>query len=125
MITAGGGAMTTRLDRNVVGALGEVLPAQVVITDPDRIASYRTDRAMFCPAGTPAAVVLARSTEQVAATLRTASRLGVPGGPPGARRRAAGAANAIDGCIVLSTEKLDRVLEVDAANRLVVTQPGV
>ena len=45
--------------------------------------------------------------------------------PQGARSGLSGAANAIDGCIVVSTEKMRRVLEVDVPNRLVVTEPGI
>jgi glycolate oxidase len=101
------------------------LPADVVVTDPDRLESYRYDRAMFCPAGVPAAVVLARETAHVQAALRVASSLGVPVVPQGARSGLSGAANAIEGCIVVSTERMNRVLEVDAPNRLVVTEPGV
>jgi glycolate oxidase len=70
-------------------------------------------------------VVLARETAHVSHTLRIASELGVPVVPQGARSGLSGAANAIDGCVVLGLEKMNRVLEVDAGNRLVVTQPGV
>jgi glycolate oxidase len=113
---------TTRL---VVEALRERLPDDVVVTDLDRLESYRFDRAQFCPAGVPAAVVLARETAHVQAALRVASALGVPVVPQGARSGLSGAANAIDGCIVVATDRMNRVLEVDPANRLVVTQPGV
>jgi glycolate oxidase len=109
----------------VVEALLAGLPADLVVTDPDRLESYRYDRAMFCPAGVPTAVLLVRETAQVQAALRVASAFGVPVVPQGARSGLSGAANAIDGCIVISTEQMNRVLEVDVANRLVVTQPGV
>jgi glycolate dehydrogenase FAD-linked subunit len=109
----------------LVAALRSDLPADVVVTDPDRLESYRYDRAMFCPAGVPAAVVLARETAHVQAALRVASAFGTPVVPQGARSGLSGAANAIDGCIVVSTERMNRVLEVDVANRLVVTEPGV
>ncbi len=108
----------------VVAALAEGMSEHVLVTDPDRMQSYRHDRAMFCPAGTPAAVVLARETGHVVHAMRTASRLGVPVVPQGALSGLSGAANAIDGCIVVSTALMTRVLEIDTANRLVVTQPG-
>ena len=57
--------------------------------------------------------------------MRVASRFAVPVVPQGARSGLSGAANAIDGCILLSLEKMKQVLEIDAANRLVVTQPGI
>jgi glycolate oxidase len=109
----------------LIEALAAGLPDGVLVTDPDRLESYRYDRAQFCPAGMPAAVVLARETAHVSHTLAVANELGVPVVPQGARSGLSGAANAVDGCVVLGLEKMDRVLEVDAANRLVVTQPGV
>jgi glycolate oxidase len=120
---------STQADRTtttqVVEALRAELPDDVVVTDPDRLESYRFDRAMFCPAGIPVAVVLARETAEVQVALRVASAFGVPVVPQGARSGLSGAANAIDGCIVVCTDRMNRVLEVDAGNRLVVTQPGV
>jgi glycolate oxidase len=116
---------STQTESQVVEALLAELPAEIVVTDPDRLESYRYDRAMFCPAGVPVAVVLARETAHVQAALRVASAFGVPVVPQGARSGLSGAANAIEGCIVVSTERMDKILEVDAANRLVVTQPGV
>jgi glycolate oxidase len=109
----------------IVEALTGALPAGRVVTDADRMESYRNDRAMFCPAGRPAVVVLPRDTGEVSTTMRLASEYDVPVVPQGARSGLSGAANAIEGCIVLSLERMDRVLEIDVANRLVVTQPGV
>jgi glycolate oxidase len=117
--------MTQLRADDVVVALAAELPDHVLITDPDRLQAYRYDRAMFCPAGAPAALVLARQTSHVQAALRIAGRFGVPVVPQGARSGLSGAANAIDGCLLVSTEKMDQVLEVDTANRLVVTQPGI
>jgi glycolate oxidase len=110
---------------SVLAALADGLPPEALVTDPEVIESYRYDRAQFCPAGVPAAVVLARETAHVQHALRTASALRVPVVPQGARSGLSGAANAIDGCIVVSTEKMRRVIEVDVANRLVVTEPGI
>ena len=43
-----------------------------VLTDPDVTASYARDQAMLAPAGTPAAVVLPRSTADVVAVMQMA-----------------------------------------------------
>ncbi|MFF0344489.1 FAD-binding oxidoreductase [Kribbella sp. NPDC004875] len=109
----------------VVDKLRQVLPPEALVTDPDRMESYRYDRAMFCPAGMPLAVVLARETSHVQAAVRVANETGVPIVPQGARSGLSGAANALDGCIVVSLEKMDRILAVEPVDRYVVTQPGV
>ncbi|GGT15201.1 FAD-linked oxidase [Streptomyces kurssanovii] len=101
------------------------LPAEALITDPDVTASYGNDMASFCAAGTPAAVVLPRSVEQVRHVMRTATELRVPVVPQGARTGLSGAANASDGCIVLSLTKMDRILEISPVDRIAVVEPGV
>ncbi len=105
--------------------LRDRLPEGSVVTDPALMESYRTDRAMFCESGIPLAVVRVRSTSEVSATMEIATRHGVPVVPQGARSGLSGAANAIDGCIVISLEAMDEVIRIDTANRYVVTQPGV
>ncbi|WP_145978740.1 FAD-binding oxidoreductase [Granulicoccus phenolivorans] len=105
--------------------LAEVLPADVLTSDPDILASYAVDRAMFVEPGRAAALVRARNTAQVQQVMRIATRHRVPVVPQGARSGLSGAAIAIDGCILLNVERMNRILEIDPANRLVVTQPGI
>ncbi|MFE3324562.1 FAD-binding oxidoreductase [Streptomyces sp. NPDC059176] len=101
------------------------LPAEAVITDPDVTASYANDMASFCDAGSPAVVVLPRTVEQVQHVMRTATALRVPVVPQGARTGLSGAANASDGCIVLSLVGMDRVIEINPVERIAVVEPGV
>ncbi|NGO15306.1 FAD-binding protein [Streptomyces sp. HC44] len=108
------------LDRLLAG-----LPAEAVLTDPDITASYANDMASFCEAGTPAVVVLPRTVEEVQHIMRIATELRVPVVPQGARSGLSGAANASDGCIVLSLLKMDRILEISPVDRIAVVEPGV
>ncbi|MEF9911150.1 FAD-linked oxidase C-terminal domain-containing protein [Streptomyces sp. P5-A9] len=101
------------------------LPAEALITDPDITASYAHDMASFCDAGSPAVVVLPRTVEEVQYVMRTATALRVPVVPQGARTGLSGAANASDGCIVLSLVKMDRILEISPVDRIAVVEPGV
>ncbi|WP_371517966.1 FAD-binding oxidoreductase [Kitasatospora sp. NBC_01300] len=105
--------------------LAQGLPAGAVVVDPDVTAAYRHDMAGFCAAGAPAVVVFPETVEQVQHVLRTATALRVPVVPQGARTGLSGAANAVDGCIVLSMVKLNRILELDPVNRIAVVEPGV
>ncbi|MFI0466736.1 FAD-binding oxidoreductase [Saccharopolyspora sp. 5N102] len=108
-----------------VHPLRELLPDGSVFDDADVLEAHRRDRATFCPAGTPSVLVRARSTEDVATTLRWAHENRVPVVPQGARSGLSGAANAIDGCILLSLEKMDAILEIDTEEQIAVVQPGV
>ncbi|MGE5828721.1 MAG: FAD-binding oxidoreductase [Micromonosporaceae bacterium] len=110
---------------DVISELLAALPAGTVLTDPDLLRSFRRDEADLCPAGEPAAVVRPRSTAEVATAVRIAAAHRTPVVAQGARTGLAGAANAIDGGLVLALTAMDRILEVDAANRLAVVQPGV
>src|SRR3978361_1610254 len=73
----------------------------------------------------PAAAARPRSTDEVSAVLRLASRHGVPVVPRGAGSGLVGAANAIDGGITLVRTRMDAGLEASPAYRLAVVQPGV
>ncbi|MFD4033082.1 FAD-binding oxidoreductase [Streptomyces sp. NPDC058637] len=101
------------------------LPAEALITDAEVTASYAHDMASFCDAGAPAVVVLPRTVEEVQHVMRTATALRVPVVPQGARTGLSGAANATDGCIVLSLVKMDRILEISPVDRIAVVEPGV
>ncbi|MGW0248914.1 FAD-binding oxidoreductase [Nocardia goodfellowii] len=102
----------------------ERLPDGTVLTDPDLLASYRQDRALDPDAGTALAVVRARTTEDVVTTLRWAGAHGVPVVPRGAGSGLSGGSTALDGGIVLSTERM-RDITVDPVTRTAVVQPGL
>ncbi|AXI77754.1 FAD-binding oxidoreductase [Peterkaempfera bronchialis] len=110
---------------DLVDLLLEGLPPQAVATDPDVTAAYRQDMAGFCASGVPAVVVHPTTVEQVQHVMRTATRLRVPVVPQGARTGLSGAANAVDGCIVLSLTRMDRILDLDPVNRTATVEPGV
>ncbi|MFE9422615.1 FAD-binding oxidoreductase [Kitasatospora sp. NPDC006697] len=117
MTSAASSELTTRL---LAG-----LPESAVVVDPGVTAAYRNDMAGFCAAGQPAVLVFPTDVEQVQHVLRTATELRVPVVPQGARTGLSGGANAVDGCILLSLVKLDRILELDPVDRLAVVEPGV
>jgi glycolate dehydrogenase FAD-linked subunit len=110
---------------DVLADLRTRLDDATVVTDRDIIAAHSADRAMYCGVGTAMVLVRARSTEDVQHVMRVATAHHVPVVPQGARSGLSGAANAIDGCILLSLQRMDAVLEIDPANRLVVAQPGI
>ncbi|MBM9508818.1 FAD-binding oxidoreductase [Actinacidiphila acididurans] len=106
-------------------ALAAGLPEGALLTDPDVTDAYARDMAGFSAAGAPAVVVLPRTVEEVQHVMRTATALRVPVVPQGARTGLSGGANAVDGCIVLSLTRMDRILEIDPVERIAVVEPGV
>ncbi|WP_406639613.1 FAD-binding oxidoreductase [Amycolatopsis sp. WGS_07] len=105
--------------------LRDDLGPAAVLTDADVTDAYARDMMPLAPSGKPLAVVLPADTAGVQATVRACAEARVPIVPRGAGSGLSGAANAIDGCVVLSLTKLNEIVEVDAGNRLAVVQPGV
>ena len=100
------------------------LPDGRVLTEPEAMSPYRQDWANATAAGRPLAVVRARSTSDVQEVLRWASAHGVPVVPRGAGSGLSGGSAAVDGCIVLSTERM-REITIDPVARVAITQPGL
>ncbi|MEV6284023.1 FAD-linked oxidase C-terminal domain-containing protein [Kribbella sp. NPDC051770] len=109
----------------LVERLTSVLGSGAVVTDPDVLETHRQDTATFCTAGVPLVLVRPASTAEVQEVVRAAGEYGVPIVTQGARTGLSGAANAIDGCILLSTARMNKVLEVSAEDQVAVVQPGV
>lgn len=96
-----------------------------MITDADRIASYLHDEAEWAPHGTAAVVVRPRTPEDVQAVVQVCLDQHVPIVTRGAGTGLSGGANAIAGCVLLSTERMNQILEINPLERLAVVQPGV
>jgi glycolate oxidase len=101
------------------------LPPGVVVTDDDVIDGYRRDRAATVPAGRPRAVVRPGTVAEVSSTLRWATENSVPVVPRGAGTGLCGGANAIDGCLLLSLERLTAIREISARHQYAVVEAGV
>ena len=108
-----------------IAELARQLPEGTVVTDPATSDTYRHDSASFCLAGTPLAVVRPTTTEEVQIVLRWASAHRVPVVPQGARTGLSGAANAVDGALLLSMVRMDRIVEIDEVDQVAVVEPGV
>lgn len=105
--------------------LASVLSPDALVTDRDVIDSYSSDKALFCPAGAALALVRAANIDDVAAVMRFAAEHRVPVVTQGARTGLSGAANAVDGAILLNVAKLDAILDIDEVDQTCRVQPGV
>jgi glycolate oxidase len=109
----------------ILTALAQQLPGMRILERRDDVELYRRDETEFLPAGVPVAVVFPRSTQEVVAVVRLAAETGTPIVPRGGGSGLSGGANAVEGGLVMVMTEMDRILEIDAANLVVVTQPGV
>jgi glycolate oxidase len=111
--------------REFLEALHGLLPADRVITRADTLEGLSRDKADILEAGQALAAAYPRSTAEVSSILELASRHRVPVVPRGAGSGLAGGANAVDGCLILSTLRMDTILEIDTVDMVAVVQPGV
>src|SRR5262245_60355261 len=118
--------MSTIVGENaLLDRLRSALGADAVLDDPDVTSSYRRDMIPLAPHGSPLAAALPADTAPVEEVVRACAAAGVPSGPRGAGSGLTGAANAIDGCVVLALTRMNEIVEIDPDNRLAVVQPGV
>ena len=73
----------------------------------------------------PDAVLLAETAEEICSVLRYCNEREIPVTPRGAGTGLCGGCVAIHGGVVLSSERMKRVLEVDARNMTATLEPGV
>jgi glycolate oxidase len=106
-----------------VADLVAALPDGVVVTEADAMDKYRFDWSKDQSAGMPLAVVRAESAEHVQAAVRWAAEHDVSIVPRGAGSGLSGGSTAVDGCLVLSLERMNTV-EIDAASQVAIAQPG-
>jgi len=111
----------------IIAELIDIVGAHRVLHgDPDKLAGYAHDEvADTTYARVPEAVVAPTSAAEIAAILKLANRELIPVTPRGAGSGLSGGATPIHGGIVLSMEQMNRILEIDRDNMVVVVEPGV
>jgi len=98
----------------------------VLFNDQEKLETYSKDQVMEKKyAHFPDVVVKAENTQQIAEIMKLANTEKIPVTPRGAGSGLSGGAVPIHGGIVLSLEKMNRILEIDRQNLVVVVEPGV
>jgi glycolate oxidase subunit GlcD len=116
--------MTRPLAPDVVRGLEEIVGARHVITDPNRLLVYESD-GLTAYRVAPRAVVLPESTEQVAGVLALLHRERIEIVPRGAGTGLSGGALPTPDGVIVGTARMNRILAIDADDRLARVQPGV
>ena len=98
---------------------GRVFSGEAISTD------YDHDEMTIYGHYAPEAVLQAQSTEEISAVLRYCNGRNIAVTPRGAGTGLCGGCVATEGGVVLSTERMKRVLEVDTRNMTATVEPGV
>ena len=116
-------ATVLALRGKILARLAQILPRDAVISDPVATRVYECD-ALSAYRCAPLAVVLPRSTAEVAAVLRVCAAMGVKVVPRGAGTSLAGGALPTADCVVLGVARMNAVIETDYDNRFIKVQSG-
>ncbi len=107
-----------------VTSLQDAVPGLVLKTDPADLEHYGRDwTRRWTPA--PLAIAFPTSNAEVQAVVRWARDAGVALVPSGGRTGLSGGAVAADGELVLSLERMQRVLDFDPVDRTLTVQAGI
>jgi len=109
---------------NLVGLLTEIVGAKNVLTGDER-ENYARDEMHTPKPVLPDVVVKPEDTGSVAKILKLASERNIPVTPRGGGTGVCGGAVPIYGGIVLSLERMNRILEIDEDNFVATVEPGV
>ena len=108
------------LERELIAIVGR----DAVLTGEAELRAYDCDA--YAPEKRyPDAVVLPQNTPQVAQIVKLCCRLQIPFVPRGAGTGLSGGATATEGGLIISTTRLNKILDVDVPNRRMTAQAGV
>jgi glycolate oxidase len=110
---------------DLLDTLASTLGAPVVVTGHAAMTAHLHDEAEWAPYGSPVALVRPTTTVEVQQAVKACAAHGVPLVARGAGTGLSGGANAVDGCVILSLERMCRILQIDKLERYAVVEPGV
>ena len=116
--------MYNKITPDIVQALRQIVGESGVLAGAEEMEPYTHDEVVGLRAD-PEVVVRVTNAEQIAEVFRLAQRERVPVTPRGAGYGLSGGSVPVCGGIVLSTEKMNRILEIDHENLMVTVEPGV
>ena len=108
----------------IVAGLARLVPADALVTSEDERRAFETD-GFTAYRRLPLAVVLPSTTQEVAAVLAFCHREGVKVVPRGAGTSLCGGAIPQEDAVVLGVSKMNRVLDVNFADRTIRVQAGI
>ena len=110
---------------NIVDELKTILEPGKIAVDEATLAAYAVDQAPVLDYQLPLAVAWAESVADVQAVVSACANHNVPIVARGAGTGVSGGAHASQGCIVLSLERMNRILDLNPDDETAVVEPGV
>ncbi len=108
----------------VLAALSEIVGEDWVKTDPADLQTYGTDWTRQFPVA-PSVIVMPKTVAEVQAVVKLANEIPFKLVPSGGRTGLSGGAVATDGEVVLVLDRMNQILDFNAADRQVTCEAGV
>ena len=116
--------MYNPVDAEAIAELEAIVGAEYVIADRERLEPYSHDETLGLQAW-PEVVVKPITAQEISAILKLATAREIPVTPRAGGYGLSGGSVALRGGIVLSVERMNRILEIDHANLMATLEPGV
>jgi glycolate oxidase len=116
--------MYEKVTPDIIERLRKIVGRDQVLIEEDRIEPYSHDKVIGLKAD-PEVVVKVINAEQISKLFQLAQTEKIPITPRGAGYGLSGGAVPVQGGIVLSVEKMNRILEIDNNNLMITVEPGV
>lgn len=114
------------VNEKILDELKTISGAENVVSEAERLEAYSHDELLEPDCMKyPEAVVCVKSAEEISRILKLANRENIPVIPRGAGTGLTSASVAVYGGIVVSLEKMDKILEIDLENMFITAQAGV
>jgi len=113
------------IDTKLIKKLEEIVGKENVLTKKVDLVSYSYDATADMPAEIPDVVVMPKNTEEIQKIVNFARENKIAIYPRGAGTNLSGGAIPLKKGIVLSLQKMNKILDIDAANLTATVQPGV
>ncbi|MGE5572620.1 MAG: FAD-binding oxidoreductase [Bacteroidota bacterium] len=115
-----------RVTQEVIEELVRIVGPSAVVTDQEKMMPYSHDEVSeVVYTSMPEVVVKPENKDQVSLIMKLANRLLIPIAPRGAGTGLSAGCVPVFGGIVVSLERMNRILELDRENLFMVVEPGV
>ncbi len=113
-----------KIDNRIIKQFEDIVGKKWVVTGKDELIPYSKDETSDVSA-TPDIVLKPENSIQISHIMKIVNKYLIPVTPRGLGTGVSGGALPVMGGIVLSLERLTRILEIDKANMVAVLEPGV
>src|SRR3972149_1172923 len=111
------------LSQSLIKELGRIVGKENIATAKEDLVCYSYDATN--QKYLPDAVVFPKSSSEISNILRLANKEGFPVVPRGAGSGFSGGSLPVEGGVVVSLERMNKILKIDADNLIAIVEPGV